>query len=447
MVSGANIAIALNMDDSEVTFYKNNATQGTISFSGNITSASSVIPFAVGAWYGDTNTYANFGADSSFAAQKTAQGNQDGNGKGDFYYAPPSGYLALCTDNLSTPEIKLPGENFNTILWSGTGGNRAFTGVGFQPDFVWQKARDDTWNHSLYDSVRGVDKAILSDSTSGELDQDANGYLSSFDSDGFGTTAGSSNNNWWNDSTDTYVGWNWKAGTTFDPTTDGSIASATGKSNSTAGFSIVKYTAENAVKTIGHGLSQAPTLILQKTLVSGQWECYYLREDGSDGVIFLDQVGAGEAAGSGYWNDTNPTASVFTVGTGGGTGGGTDDHIAYCFHSVEGYSKIGIYTANNNADGPFIYTGFGPSFAMIKRTDSDAGGANWYIMDDKRPGYNVDNDILYANLNNVEGDTDLADLVSNGVKIRTADAGVNASGGTYLYMVFASHPFKHANAR
>ena len=84
---------------------------------------------------------------------------------------------------------------------------------------------------------------------------------------------------------------------------------------------------------------------------------------------------------------------------------------------------------------------------MIKRTDSDAGGANWYIMDDKRPGYNVDNDILYANLSNAEGDTDLADLVSNGVKIRTADDGVNASGGTYLYMVFASHPFKHANAR
>jgi hypothetical protein len=440
--TGDIIGVALNLDDNEVKFYKDNTVQD----SGTAISitADTYVP-VIGRGSSTSTWVYNFGSDSSFAANKTAQGNQDGNGKGDFYYTPPTGFLALCADNLPDPAIELPGENFNTIAYAGDGTSpRSFTGVGFQPDFVWSKNRSDTDNHHLFDSVRGALKGIQSSTTNQESSSPSSGYLTSFDSDGSTWQDGTSSGANYNINTELYVHWNWKAGTTFDPTSDGSIASATGKSNSAAGFSIVKYTAENAVKTIGHGLSQAPTLILQKTLVSGQWECYYLREDGSDGVLFLDQTGAGEAAGSGYWNDTNPTSSVFTVGTGSGTGGGTDDHIAYCFHSVEGYSKVGSYEGNAAADGAFVYTGFRPAFLIAK--NSGASGKPWVMYDDKRDTYNEMYKQLVANDNAAANTSEgRLDFVSNGIKWRIGDSYHN--DGSFIYIAFAANPFKYSNAR
>ena len=216
------------------------------------------------------------------------------------------------------------------------------------------------------------------------------------------------------------------------------------KSPSKVGFSIVKYTGENAVKTIGHGLSVAPTLIYVKALVSHQWECYYLRSDGSDGVLFLDQDGDGEAAGSGYWNDTNPTASVFTVGVGSGTGGLTSDYVAYCFHSVEGYSKQGLYTGTGNADGPFIYTGFEPAYLLLKNTS--VNGA-WIVFDNKRDTYNEVDKRLFPNEGSVESANNDVDFLSNGWKTRTSLGGTNGNTNEILYFAFAESPFKTSNAR
>ena len=258
------IGIAVNMTDSQVTFYKNNTAQnsGTPFDFSNMTQPYGIddgaLPWVSGIYVADSQVI-NFGQDSSFAGNKTPQGNQDSNSKGDFYYAPPSGFLALCTDNLSAPEIALPEENFNTVLYTGDGATtQAITGVGFEPEFLWTKKRSATGFHALVDSVRGATNYLSSNSTN--ISYDDAEYITSLDSDGF--TVGV--NTVTNDNTETFVSWNWKAGTSFDPKTDGTIAVASGSKNTTAGFSIVGYTGEGGSQTVGHGLGVAPELILIK---------------------------------------------------------------------------------------------------------------------------------------------------------------------------------------
>ena len=388
----------------------------------------------------------NYGQDSSFAGAVTAQGNQDDNDVGDFYYSPPSGFLALCTDNLPDPSIADPTVHMNTILWAGDSTSpRTFTGVGFQPDWSWGKSRTNTYDHQLTDSVRGVGEVLTSATSAAEQTEPGSGWLSAFNSDGFvitGAASGTYKDAAWNESGQNYVGWNWKAGGAAVTNDDGDIDSEVSV-NTTAGFSIVGYTGTGSATTVGHGLSQTPELILIKN-----------RPDTDDWIVYSEPVGNTSGlllsftnypdVDSGYFNDTSPTSSVFTVGTQNRTNGSTNAMIAYCFHSVEGYSKIGSYTGNGLADGPMVYTGFTPAYVIIKKTSA---AENWYIMDNKRPGYNVDNDILYTNLSNAEADTDLADLVSNGIKIRTTDGAANTSTGTYIYWAFAEIPFKTANAR
>jgi hypothetical protein len=442
------ISCALNLDDDEITWYRAGVSQGAISFSGNIVNADFVVPFAVGAWYGDSNSWANFGADSSFAGRETAQGNQDSNGKGDFYYTPPSGFLALCTDNLSAPEIALPGENFNTIIWTGDSGGRAFTGVGFQPDFVWAKNRDDTWGFTLVDSVRGGNEVLTSDTYDAEVTNNNNGWIDSFDSDGFTVIAGASNANWWNNSGDDYVGWNWKAGGTAASNTDGSITSSV-SANTTAGFSIASYTGTGSAATIGHGLSSAPELILVKNRdAADDWQVYCASNTAAPETDFLVlNTSAATVDSVDRWNDTPPSASVFTVGDSVKVNTDDEDYIAYCFHSVEGYSKVGSYEGNNNADGSFIYLGFRPAFLLLKSID---GSAHWEMEDDKRDTYNLSHKSLQANLNYAE-DTSTSrnglDFVSNGFKFRSNSSNVMNGSETYLYIAFAESPFKYSNAR
>jgi len=425
------MGVALDMDGSTVTFYKNNTSQGSIAFSGSVASASIVIPF----FFLNNGTYvANFGQDSSFAGNKTAQGNQDGNNKGDFYYTPPTGFLALCTSNMSTPEIADPTDHFNTILYDDGAG--AKTGVGSQPDLVWVKSRGSAYEHEWTDAVRGVTKAISSDSSNAET-TDSTG-LTAFGTDGF--TVGADTN--YSDTTGAgMVAWNWKANGSGSANTDGTISS-TVSANTTAGFSIVSYTGDGGSSaTIGHGLSQAPELVMVKNRDAAEnWVV-----GSSKGMDFTDYMilntNAAAADDVGIWNDTAPTATVFTIGT-SNLVNDTDDYIAYCFHSIEGYSKINIYEGNGNVNGSFIYTGFRPAFVMTKSIDSTS---DWQMFDDKREGYNVDNDTLIANDTTVESTTDYIDILSNGFKNRIAtDPNV---AETYLYIAFAESPFKTANAR
>jgi hypothetical protein len=349
----------------------------------------------------------------------------------------------LCSENLDTPAIIDGTENFNTVLFSATAGSGAsITGYGFAPDWVWTKARNTTQSHQLFDSVRGDNKIIYSNLTNTESAQSA-GYFT-LESDGFdyGTSTFSSN---------TYVGWGWLAGTAFSndasATSVGTIDSS-GQVNTTAGFSIVSYTGTGSAGTIKHGLSAAPEMLIVKNRDTARDWMVYHSALGATKRIWLNYT-YGEDSGtaaSATWNDTAPTSTVFSIGTNIHSNESGDDFICYAFHSVEGYSKVGSYTGNGNADGAFVYTGFRPAWVMIKRSDATD---NWVMQDSARGAFNPDLGWLYADLTAAEetGSSRYCDFVSNGFKIRNSGTSTNASGGTYIYLAFAEAPFKFANAR
>ena len=358
----------------------------------------------------------------------------DANGYGKFYYAPPSGYLALCTNNLPNVAIADPTEHFNTILYTGTSANpTSRTGVGFQPDWIWAKERSSTSSHRWIDSSRGKDKVLESNATDVEVTR---GDIQSFNSDGFTTDDGGAIN----ESGQTYVAWNWKAnGGTTSSNTSGSITS-TVQANTTAGFSIVTWTETTAnSQTIGHGLGKTPAMIITKlrdnAVLDPAWYTFH-QSLGIGERVMLDST-SGDVT-SGFFNGTL-NSSVFHVGYGDSYD--NTQAVAYCFAEIEGYSKFGSYTGNGNADGPFIYTGFKPAWIMFKKS-SDTG--DWIIMDAKRTNeFNPTNGTLYANLSNAEATSiDRGDCVSNGYKLRNTSAAVNTSGATYIYMAFAEAPFK-----
>ncbi len=399
----------------------------------------------------------NFGQDSSFAGVKTSQGNQDGNGYGDFYYAPPSGFLALCVDNLPTASIADPTAHFNTVTYAGDDAtSRSITGVGFQPDFSWIKNRTSSCDHVLFDVVRGVadtaaGKQLSSNLTSAEP-SNTNGHIKSFDSDGFSLRDGSSGSEPrlnTNKGSTNYASWNWKAGGTASSNGDGSITSSV-SANTTAGFSIVSYTGTGSTATVGHGLSVAPEFLVVKnrTTASTAWQVGsdYLPHATPWSRYVTLSSDAAETNSTQMWNDTAPTSSVFTIKDAGDVNTNTNNYIAYCFHSVDGYSKVGNYAGNNSTDGVFVYTGFRPAWVLIKSMGS---GESWSLIDNKRNTYNYAETALFPNLSMADTSqiNSRLDMLSNGFKLRSNYDRVNGTGYTYLYLAFAESPFKTSNAR
>ena len=328
--------------------------------------------------------------------------------------------------------IDKPSDYFNTKLYTGNGSTQSITGVGFKPDATFFKQRTGSPSSSgsqFYDAIRGATKYLSTHSANAEATQ-SNG-LTSFDSDGFsiGSTSRINGN------TQSYVTWNWLANGTGSANTDGSINS-TVSANTTSGFSIVKFTGTGANATVGHGLGVKPKIILLKSYENGQqWSSYWSVLGATKYMRF--NATNGQSTASNRWNNTEPTTSVFTVSTDGEVNTNGENQIAYCFADVTGYSKFSSYVGNGSADGTFVYTGFSPSFVMTKRSDSTS---DWLICDNKRPGYNVINKKLFANLSQAEDSYDSFDFVSNGFKIRSSGTGHNASGGTYIYMAFAEEP-------
>jgi hypothetical protein len=214
--------------------------------------------------------------------------------------------------------------------------------------------------------------------------------------------------------------------------------------NTTSGFSIISYTGNaTAGATLGHGLSSAPKFILCKNRDNGanNWGGYHVSLGGTH-RIFLDNGNAAQDD-DGNWNDTNPTASVITLGNGGITNSNTDDFIMYAWAEVEGFSKFGSYTGNGSTDGPFVWCGFRPAFVLIKRTNTTG---DWTISDNKRDTYNPTDLILKPNTTqaDISGGNEL-DFNANGFKVRNSGANRNASGGTYIFAAFAEHPFQGAD--
>ena len=421
--------------------YTNVATQ--IASDGN-----SVSPFSV-LYSSSASEFFNFGSDSSFAGAKTAQGNQDGNGVGDFFYEPPENFLALCSENLPVPEIKLPEDHFGTSTWSALsdGSAQSISQISFQPDWVWIKQRNGTYDHMLFDSVRGATKYLESNDNAIEA-TDAQ-TLTSFNSDGF--SLGTANTVNGPNASNSYVGWAWKGGGAGVENTEGNITSSV-SANTTAGFSVVKYTGSgNTSSTVGHGLSQAPELIIIKNLDESQnwkvgndrigtsptadaWAQYkYLELNDGDAVTHDNDV----------WR-TAPSATVFHLWQGISVNQSTKNFIAYCMHPVENYSKIGIYDGNNDNDGVFIYLGFKPEFFLAKNIDATE---SWEIWDGTREPYNKLSKKISPNTNDAEytanTTTYAIDFLSNGVKLRTNYSAVNASN-SFLFYAVAKNPFKYS---
>ena len=393
-----------------------------------------------------SNLVLNFGQDGTFAGAKTAQGNSDGTGYGNFYYAPPTNFLSLNSGNLSVADAVDPAQTdddypqklFGAKTYTGTGSSNAITGVGFKPDWTWIKERSGANDHKLTDSTRGVTKSIESNEQIAQT-TDSNG-LTAFGTDGF--TVGS--DAVYNNSSDTYVGWNWRAngGTTASNGT-GDITS-TVQADPSGGFSIVTYTGSGtAGNTIGHGLSTTPDMIMIKNISSVDSWAVYNSYIGNTKHLVLD-TGVAPVTSSAYWNSTSPTSSVFTVGTGDALNQNTKNYVAYCFANIEGYCKVGSYVGNAATNGTFVYTGFKPSFMLNKPLVA----GNWRLVDNARSPYNVTQASLSPRNADAE-DTDASvniDFLSNGFKMRNSDTPMN-QGTTYIYLAMAKNPFKYATAR
>jgi len=335
--------------------------------------------------------------------------------------------------------INKSGDCFNTKLFTGNGGTQSITGVGFQPVWVWLKSRSVADSPILFDAVRGVTKRLMTNSTGAESTEAQE--VQSFDSDGF--TVGSSDNA--NRSGATMVGWNWKAGTSISGATVGlgTLKTYTGSVNTTAGFSVIKYTGNGtAGHQFPHGLGVAPKMVIVKrTNSSAQWIVYHT-STGSTGATYLNDTGGFNTV-QGFWNNSAPNSTSMPLGTDAAGNGNGDTYIAYCFAEKTGYSKFGKLISNGSDDGAFTYTGFAPKFVMLKPNVTDAW-SHWYMFDTARKE-NLNDMPLYANLSTQEGyyggspATNYAqiDILSNGFKIRTGSGwGGGSSGRELIYMAF-----------
>jgi len=332
--------------------------------------------------------------------------------------------MAYTTINKSTA-------HFNTKLYTGNGNsNHAQTGVGFQPDLLWNKSRSSGDNHLLFDAVRGSTKSLSSDTISAEVTRDST-FLTSFDSDGF--TVGSNGNI--NGSGATFANWCWKGNGAGSANTDGSVTS-TVSVNQSAGFSIVSWTGTGSNLTVGHGLNKTPEMIItmNRDNGNGYWVTYHKDTSASPQTSYIYlAVNSPKVDGyADFWNSTAPTSSVFYIGTDGDMNTNGEKMIAYCFSSITGYQKVGSFIGNANVDGPMIVTGFKPSFILIKNVNATQ---SWRLVDNKRIGYNPNNIQLYPDITNTESTSEyVVDIVSNGFKVRATDAGVNGSGNTMIYI-------------
>ena len=508
--SGMIIQVLYDASNNKIWFGKNNTWYGS---SGSLSSpnfstdqtgsvASNIDLFFTVEWASEVGTalhgHVNFGQDSSFGANVTSGSANatDANGIGSFYYQPPTSALALCTANLPDPDIDpavddLPEDYFKAVTYTGTGSEQTIS-VGFQPDLVWMKGRSYAEHHNVIDSVRGAGKRIQPNRT--EAEATSSEQLKSFTSTGF--TLGT--NHEVNNSSSTFIAWCWKAGGapsgatsatgsakrinssgTQDDTSCSALATAASATitptlmsiNQKAGFSIVKWVGNNTNNSsIPHGLTQTPDFVVLKNTTDATNWGVKLNPSTISAVSNEQQYL--------YFNLTNPfgtntgeetqlTSSIIKfVGTNLNFSNGSGDNmIAYCWHSVAGYSAFGSFTGNNSTDGPMIHLGFSPALVICKlyTGTSATDYHSWVIYDNVRQTVNPNHSPLYANRSHAEGkrgntagdsggDTLYLDFLSNGFKCRQNGTELNGNGGSndkFIYIAFAEQPFKYSatNAR
>lgn len=432
--AGSNtIGVAYDAGTGALSFYLNNVSQG----------AAFTVP---------AGTYFPAGSHESGSGSHTEYWNF---GQRPFAYTPPSGYTALATSNLPTPTITNPKQHFAALTWTGDGNTRTISGLNFQTDFNWTRSRSVARNHAMMDSVRGFTtlRKFGSNLTVAEGDTtnypDWDGYISAVSATGFTISKnGTGAADWaqYNSLNELYMSWNWKAGGAAVSNTAGSIASQV-SANVAAGFSIVTYSgtlAAAGTATVGHGLGVVPAMIISKSRSvagadAGQWVVrhkgltnanYYLRLNTQDGQT--DSTANGSMS--------NPTSSVFSTNWTSGINVAGNNYVAYCIAEIPGYSKVGTYTGNGSADGPFVHCGFKPAAVFIKRVTTT--GSNARLFDTARSVNNANTLAVYPDLANVEDSTSgPLDMTATGFKVRGTTAGDNTNGETYIFWAIADFAF------
>jgi len=418
---GSKIGVALNLDDDEITFYKDNSSQGTLNLASIRSGYSTWVPLLTGG--GSTeNIIVNYG-------------------QSDFEYTPPTDFNAWNTSNLGDPSIIDPSKYFQSTTYTGNGSTQSINQSGnntFQPDWVWIKNRDAADSHIWTDAVRGATKVLECNDADAEVtDADT---LTGFESDGFAL----GDDDKVNTNTENYVAWQWKANGAGSSNEDGTINTTATSVNTTTGVSISTYTGTGSNATVGHGLGVAPKMVIVKRRnTSESWRVWHTAM--TDGSYFMNLENTdAQYSLAAIWNSTAPTSSVVSVGTNASVNGSSDTHVMYAFADVEGFSKFGAYTGNNSTDGVFVHTGFKPAFLMFKvvsTTDS------WQVYDTARQDFNVFGRSLTPNENAVESSFSArVDILSNGFKARSTNTAINGSQ-TYLFMAYAETPFKTATGR
>ena len=399
--------------------------------------------------YDGKSCYFNFGQDDTFDGNETSQGNTDGNGQGKFKYAPPTGFLSLCTANLpAAASILRPQRHFDTLLYTGNGSDdRDITGLEFKPDFVWIKNRDDYDWHMLQDVIRGANKVLYCNTTDGEATDNSNGHVNHFIEGGFNVTAGASGNT--NKDTEDYVAWCWKAGGTAVTNTDGDITSSVSV-NEEAGFSIATYTGStaNGALTVGHGLGKKPAfVIIKRRDTSGEWIVGHqaLATNAFENNKFL-KLGVSNTVFTNtlVWG-AEPTTTVTQIVSDGNAGAAnltsSGTYVMYSWAEIPGYSKFGSYTGSGNTDGTFVHCDFRPAFLVAKKTNV---ADNWIMWDSKRDPDNLmhhrNSAEYYPETTTVNSNSSQCEFLSNGFKWRGTSNDTNGDEDNYIFWAFAEQP-------
>ena len=387
-------------------------------------------------------------------------------GQKPFKFTPPEGFNTICASNLPSPGFVRPDKYYGTSLYTGNGGTQVVNQLDFQPDLVWIKQRSNGTKHRIYDSVRGVNSALISDETNAADQYAVYGQLASFNRNGFTVASGSSNAEGTNETSQTIVAWSWKAGgnkNTFNiddvgystaaaAGMDGGDITPTGCSVGTKqGFSILKYSGNGSnAQAINHGLGAIPDFVICKNLgTSYNWFIWHSAfGNNENAAIYFTNAAKTTGFGTqpfGTFTDTNLVFNGVNDGV-----CGNYDYICYAWKNIPGVQKFGQYNANNSTNGPYVELGFKPAYVCIKSMTTGGSARNWALVDSTRSYANVANHTLAWNLSNAEsgfgggesvfGASNMIDLLSDGFKIRDTGNWCNESGATYIYMAWAEQP-------
>ena len=449
MATGDIMSVAMNLDASPKTvqFYKNGSTIGSAE---NINSSATGHYTFMTKGHNQSTVTMNAGQDSSFAGVKTSGSANaaDDNGFGDFYYTPPSGFLSMTSANLpisddidpAQTDDNIPTKQFNAITYTGNGSTNAITGLGFKPDLVWVKRRNSSGDNRLVDSSRGVGVALRSNVNGADVSE-SNG-VTAFGTDGF--TLGSEGG--YNASSDTFIGWCWRAnGGTTTTDTSGDISTVR-QSNTASGFAILTWSGNGSNnQRLPHGLGKKPALVIAKRRDSAQsWGVWTQYLGANSKELQLESSSAQQNSGNG-WYQSGMTTDFVGIGSDRNTSSSTN--VAYVWADVEGSQKFGTYIGNNtDNDGPFVYTGFRPRMIVIKGATE---AYPWFVFDSARNPHNLVDKHLRWNGADAEATEPTGarkvDFLSNGFKVMADEASLNGSGDTYVYMAWGDVPFKYNN--